>query len=667
MPSDDLNKSFQTAAIELKMKEQEEGVVGEPIDPLKINIDDDELVDIVDDRISKIHKYYKKIQLYERRKKNEIYRFGRQIDEEERAGTLKSYESRNLDNVIYEIEATLKPLAMSQLPDLLVTPGSQSQESKDTSLLLTKAVDNQIKARENRKVLGLSFQHRSVYFVGVIKAMWDPQAEGGMGDYRFEVIHPDLVEVDPTSTSSNADDMSIIPQIVPITIRDCFMRFPEAKDKLIQQLKIDGILSRGTKEPSYKDLATEIKIREVWFTDYRPAGDGKYERVEGVLWKYKDVILKKMKNPNFDYEGHEQLFTYGEPGVESTKVPITMQDMQQSMATGVFPSNLASQQVYNNYFSAPRKPYFFVTYDQWGKQPLDETTALEQNIRNQETLDRRVKQINETLNSRGHFVWSKEGGLQPDDIELMDHNNPDQDYLVAGNPSQQFAYVPPIRPTPDEYKDTDRVMNRMYAISGSTAVRGTLQTDVATSNQIAREANYTRADDLVDDTINPAAEWMAQWALQFIKLRYTQAHFRWLMGQRGELLYARLHQDMIDDGMIVKIKASGTDKLKAQNNALNNAKIGMVDPLSFFRDMGYDDAETRTVMLMAFKANPAAYLQSFLKDNENVTPDLLAKLDTIAPPPQQPTTPGTTQGATPTNTANVPINPPPMAQPNPLM
>jgi hypothetical protein len=151
---------------------------------------------------------------------------------------------------------------------------------------------------------------------------------------------------------------------------------------------------------------------------------------------------------------------------------------------------------------------------------------------------------------------------------------------------------------------------------------------------------------------------MAQWALQFIKCFYTQEHFRWLMGSKGEALYAKLHQDMIDDGMEVMIKASGTDKLKAQNNAQEMARMEMTDPLSFFQDMGMDDAEGRAIKLLMFKANPAMYAQEFMKDNVMMTPDLIEKLNTMSPPPappQLPVQPGLPQPGQPLpNVQNVP-------------
>jgi hypothetical protein len=651
--------------------------VGLATDPLALDIPDDDLVEIIDRRIEQTRHFYKeKYDLYTRRQQNETFLFGRQIAELEAAGKLKDYESRNLDNILYEIEATIKPLAMSQLPDMLVTPGQETDESREVAELLTMAVNSDVRKRKNRYVLGLAFKHNPTYYVGVIKCRWNPQLAGGMGDYEYIVIHPELIDFDHTATEPDADMMKYVSQIVHSTVEEVVMQFPKTKEKFYAELRKEGVMGELDEEPNWKALATTVDYREVWFTDYEKVGD-EWRRVEGVCWKYKECILGKMKNPYFDYEGEEKLFTYEDPSLESTKRQLSYEEMQMSLVTGEFPPFVEQEQVYHNYFQMPRKPFFFMTYDQWGKQPLDETSRIEQNIKNQQSYDGRNKQIIETLDQRGHHVWSKESGLNAADVQKMDHNNPDEDYLVSGNVKEVHDFVQAERPDQAEFADLDRTQQRMYAIAGSSAIRGEIESDVATTNQIARESNYTRADDLVEDTINPAAEWMAVWALQMIKTRYTKEHFRKILGKKGEVIFLKLHQDLVEDGMEVMIKASGTDKMKRQNNAMEMAKMKLTDPLSFFEDMDMDDPEGRTARLITFNSAMPLYLSAFVETGPTATPELIAKLQAITmsqqaaqpmgqpgmPPgaPGQP--PGGPQGPSAQDTGAVPVSPPPQAPP----
>ncbi len=603
----------------------EEGVLSEQQDPLRLDIEDEELVRIIDKRIKDSRLYYKELHLYERRAENELYLFGRQIFKKEEDGDLKSYESRHLDNVLYEIEANIKPLAMSRLPDLIVTPGNDSQQSKLMATEISKAVDTDIKERNNRKVLGLAFKHLPVYFAGWIKIRWNPEID----DYIFECIHPDLMDIDDTCPTNNVDDMGWVSQICPLSVEEVVMRFPDKKADLFEQLQKDGLMVG--EDPSWKLLATVIKPREIWIDYPKKHKDDEYEIVSCVIWKYKDVILGKMKNPNFDYEGETKYFSYGEEG-KKEEVPAEMMPI---MAFLGIPDAVQKEKVYHNYFDRPKKPYFMLGYDQWGRQPYDQTSRIEQNIQNQKTLDRRGKQIDEALDNVGQDIWSKESGLTAAMVKRMDRKNPDQSYIVDGNPNLVHKTIDPVMPTAQEFQDLSDTRERMHNLAGDNAVQGQIQSDVATTNQIARESNFTRADDLVEDTINAAAEWMASYALQMIKLRYTEDHFRWLLGAAGSAVSLKLNQNMVEEGMIVKIKASGTDKLKAQNNAMDMAKLELIDPITFFQDMGLSDPTGRAEKLLMFKTDIAQYMIKFVQEI-NTPQEMAQKLSEQPMPPMQP-------------------------------
>lgn len=659
----------------------EEGQLTPATDPLQLDIPDEELADIIDQREGDYDTFYTETyDLFERRKKNEIYAFGRQLSIlNEDAKIMKDWESRYQDNVLYEIEGTIKPLGMTRLPDLMATPGNDSEQSIITAQEVSKAIDTEIKEQENRFVLGLAFKHFPVYFISCIKAWWNPEID----DYEFGVVHPDLVKFDHTSPTKDADKMQFISQKVPLTIQEITLRFPKAKEKFYEQLKKDGLMPGET--PTWAALATTLKISEVWFHEYRRKADDEVERMDGVCWKYKAVILHKMKNPNFDYEGETRYFAYDKPGDENTKRGLNENEVGGILMSGDLPDHVKEEKVYHNYFKTPRKPFYFMGYDQWGKQPMDETSRIEQNLQNQKSLDRRGKQIEETLDSRGHHVLAK-GAVTPAELEEIDWDEPNLDLSVEGNPNEVHAYIAPERPDKQEFDEISNIRQRMYGVAHSTATRGEIKAQApATSNQIAREGDFTAADDLVADTITPAAQWMGDWAMQFIKLRYTKDHFRWIMGVAGDQVWLKLNRNMIGDGMIITVKASGTDKMRAQNNAMEMAKMQMIDPFTFFTDMGLSDPEGRTEKLILSKTDPTSYMEKVVKGLN--TADALAKAlanaempQAFQPPQPMPTAAGApaqapgqpqsqpVQQPSPQNTSQVPQTPvgPPQASPRAL-
>lgn len=633
-------------------------------DPLQLDIKDDELVKVMDKRVDDSRAYFRKKDLYNRRKRNETYVLGKQIAQREKENKSKPYEAKVLDNALYEIEQSIKPVVMGNLPDMIVfnpQTNGENEESND----ITKFVDDTLTKRNIRRALAMAFRHHPVYFTGILKAKWNPENN----DMEILCVHPNRMDVDHTATDSDANKMSFKNEKVPVSVQELIMRFPEKKDALMEELKKKGVISEEM--PKWKQMASKVNIEEVEFTWYEEkkqempdpeysASESepgvKWEKVFGIMWKYGDVILKKMKDPNFDWEGETKYYIYADPMLEESKREVTPEEIMQSMITGI-DLPIIKEQVYKNYFEKPQSHYFFIGYDQWGEMPYDETSRVEQNIYNQENLDTRGKQINETLSNRGKHIWSKDGGMKAAIIERMDMNDPDQDGLVEGDVNRVHKFIAPDRPTVQEFQDEANTRTKMFSVAGATNLNGTLQSDTATSNQIAREANFTRIDDLIDETINAACEWIAGWLLQFIKLRYTEDHYTRILGVKGKGAYLRINSDSVEDGMKIAIKSSGADKQRAQKNAMELAGIDKIDLLNLYKDMGLSDPEGRAEMYLTYSVDPVSYLEKYI---------LKVPLTPMMPPalPGQTTETAQngqiepTQGPTPTDTAQVATEPP---------
>lgn len=594
-------------------------------DPLSLKIDDKKFADVIQKRIDASKKYFDdEKHLKDRIEKNEKYYFGRQVNPDE----LKSYEGKWLDNVIWESEKNIKAVALSKLPDLIVKPGSDIEESKKAAEDLSKVIDTDIKRRERRQVLALAFKHLPVYFRGVIKYRWDPEV-GENGDYVFEAVHPKHIVVDHTSPSNDQKDMDFIAQELELSIKELVMRFPDKKKEILAEAQKDGVHADDKGEIPEAQMATKVKVWEIWFTWYDKTENGEYERIEGVAWKYYKEILKKIKNPNWDWEGQKRTFKYDvelkEDDVRDAMIPMAEGQMNGEMMGMPEMPGMRTETLYNNYFESPEKPFIFLNTELWGDGPIDETSRVEQLVLMQYTLDERGKVVAEKLRNRTKHVFSKEGGLKAEDIEEMDLNDPDEDILIDGDVNKFHGTIPPDLPSAQEFKDYEDTRNRMFAKVGTFATRGELQSDTATTNQIGREADFTRADDLVEETINYAAEKMARAVLQMIKLRYTKEHYVRILGDDGNVIFQRVHRDMIEDGMEVQVTASGTDKIKAERRAMDMAKMQLIDPFTFYKDIGASDPKGRTEKLMLFMISPQEYMAKVvmgLKDTNAMVDEL---------------------------------------------
>lgn len=664
-------------------------------DPIQMEIADDDLVDIVNKRLKASQKFFEEnYNLKARRKKNETFLFGRQLQERIDKKELKDYETRSSDNALYEIAGSKKALATSKIPDIIITPGGEDPQRKQSAKDLTAVIDDVNKSRHIREQVALAYKHLPANFIGILKARWDSKS-GKDGDSTFDAIHPHYIVFDHTATNRDVNQMSFIGHWQPYTIQELLMQFPKKKDDLYRELQKNGIMVGST--PTWTDMGSEINVWEIWFDWYKKKGtkelmskqeamnldpEAAWEKVAGVLWKYEDVILDKRLDPNFDQKGEQKLFTYAVPGDETTKQEIDPQQLLMTLLQGQPMPQVRQETIYHNYFLTPQKPFFFMGYEQWGKTSLDETSWLEQNIRNQENLDDQNKTILDQLKTRIKHIWSRDSSLTKEDVQQLDMDAPRMDAMVDGSPRDVHEAIQPERPDVAQFNALSGTRSRMYDIAHAQAIRGNLQGQVATNNQIAREGDFTVSDDEVENTINPAYEWISQWQMQYIKLRYTQEHIREILGPAGDATYKRIRRDTPLDGMEVKIKTSSTDKLKAQRNAIEMAKLGppYSNPLDTFRDMDMDDVEGRTERGIMFAQDPAGYFTKYVLHLEGPAAQAAAlngAAGKVQPPggpsqPNQPPQPAAQamastnpQNPSPNNTSAVPTSPPELPQGSP--
>lgn len=580
----------------ISVRPQEE--IMERADPLTLDETDDTLIRIANSRVQASKNFFTKIRLRERQDRNFKFLFGREDLSFQNVFKKRLYN----DNVLYEIESTLKPLATGKDPDILIYPGSETPESQESADNLTLALQKEINKRELKEIKGIAFKHMPVYFIAAVKYRWNPE-KGKNGDWEFLIVHPQNLILDHNAKNRDINKMDYIGDYLEVSIQELIMRFPDKEEELLNKLVGQRKIAADQKT-NPTALATKIKILELWFNYYIPKGRD-FSKINAVMWKYDNIVFKKSKNPNWDWAGETHFFNYDDK--------IEPQDLMNAMQTGTTMPGFNTKQVFNNYFENPEFPYILIGYDQWNTMPYDETSRIEQLIRLQETLDDRGNQIKKMLDrAMGKHIFSTEASLKAEDIEDMNWEDMDQAIIVDGDVTKTHGFVNADQPSRQIVNDYGTVRQVMFQKAHVNAITGALQSNTATSNQIAREANFSYADDLVDATINYMSEQMARAILQLIKLRYTEEHFVRLIGTEGKVIFQRLHRDMIEDGMEVTITASGVDKIQRQNQAMDMAKLQLVDPLTFYEDIGAKNAQERTKRLMSFLTSPEMYMSQYV-------------------------------------------------------
>ncbi len=567
-------------------------------DPLTLKEKDDTLITISKQYVDASKAYFTTIRLKDRQDRNYAFLFGREDMGEQNLHLKKMYK----DNILYEVESTLKPLATSKDPDILVYPGEQNEQSEKTADDLTNALQHSINTRDLKDIKALAFKHLPIYYIAAVRYFWNPE-KGKNGDYDFVIVHPQNLVIDNNAKTKDIKKHKFIGEYQDVTVQQLIMRFPDKKDELLNKLITQKKIGANEGD-SPKALATTLKILMLWFKYYEKKAEG-WTEISAVMWKYDDIVFKAQKNPNWDWAGETHFFNYEDE--------IEPQDLMGAMQQGETMPGFNTQQVYYNYFEQPEFPYILIGYDQWGAMVYDETSRIEQLISLQQTLNDRGNQVKKMLDrAMGKHVFSTKAMLKAEDIEEMNWEDMDQALIVDGDVNATHAFVSADQPSAQMINDYGNMRQIVFQKAHVNAVNGVLQSSTATSNQIAREANFTYADDLVDATINDMSEKMARAILQLIKLRYTEEHFVRLIGEEGKVVFQRLHRDMIQDGMEVTITASGVDKIQRQNQAMDMAGLQLIDPLSFYEDIGIKNAQERTKRLMTFLTSPDQYMLEYV-------------------------------------------------------
>jgi hypothetical protein len=551
---------------------------------LTLDIDDKDLLRVLDMKEREAESFFDhNLRLSKRRKKNNDYWKGKQINH----AMLHKWQIPYVDNVVYRDVETILPIAVSKVPDIIASPGNDADPEKIKRAKNTqKVLNSQTKERHTREVLRKAARHNLLDFVFVIKARWDKIKQ----NYVFEATQPDKLILDHTAIRTNfgmsSEAFEFIIEWLEEPLKVVIAKFPDKKDDLFARVE-GGPIVRGTE----LQLANKIRYQEIWFTWHDEDGTPQ----EAVCWRYKDLILDKMRNPYWDYEGQERAIAID---------PITGAPIK--------------QRVQFNHFEQPKKPYIIMNYQYTGASgPVDDTTPVEQILPLQDVINKRGRQITELADKANpKKIISQDFVSKEDAVDITD--DPQETIVGEGDVRQGFTYVPGVPPNAVLFQDL--VSNRLEIdnlIGAHATTRGErVPEESGIARQITREGDFGRIDDMVLTVIEPAVDEMANWMVHFMKVFGTNQHFVQVLGDTGEAEFVEFDRDSLDDGINITVKASTVDKTERRATAAQLASAGSIDPLSLFEDLDAKNPVERAKRLVAFNADPtgATYMQEILGD-----------------------------------------------------
>lgn len=554
-------------------KELQQGVVVE--DVLSLDATDTELNQTLDSKITaskaeltKLTNWWAKMEEAEN-----IWK-GQQLDEEE----MYPWQLPYVDNAIFRSIETIIPIAVSRVAKPQGIPAQPNPKSKKLAADVEKQLEYGFSPRrENmRSKVRMALRHLLLYRLGVIKYYWDKDL-GENGDWCFETIRPTKFEAFDHSTS-DPTKLDFVVELVTSSYKKVKKQFPGKAAELAQAL--------GIKDDEDKTFT----YQEVWFTFVGP--DGK--PIKAVLWRYKHIILHKMKNPNWDWEGEDVTDEYGMPTTDENGQP-----------TG--------EKVYHNFLENPEHPYIFLNYLNLGKTIVDDTSLLEQAWPLQRTANKRGMQITEMSDKAQGKLAISTGFISAENAELITED-PKEFLLGAGDVRQGVTHVPGEPPPPALFQDQSLQLQEIDNIMGThSTTRGERQTNETLGGRmILREADYGRIDDLVQEAVEPTFAKAYQVATHMMKLRYTEAHYARVTGPDGKFDLIEFSRDSIEDGLEVYVLPGSSlpqDKVSKRMEAMELAAGGMIPLDELYERLGWDNPKEVALKLIVFNTNPVMYSQ----------------------------------------------------------
>lgn len=481
---------------------------------------------------------------------------------------------------------------------------------------------------------------RNLYFgrLIVVKPFWNP----AINDFDVRAIDPRNIRVGKYARKEQ-DSEFVIEEIEDNLCAVC-QRFPDKKGELMKKFGIETEEMLYIKNP-------DIKYKECWIGDY-------------VIFKYETLILDKIKNPYWDWEGilvtddeqqqlsdtseqnglsveaRRQLMTGIKQDQSNRQASVAAQTAQPNNEGGDNPDEpeyidptqggtvgSGFQQpapnykpYFFNYFDTPRKPYIFATIFNNENSPIGRTDMITLSSDLQHGIDKRKMDIDENC----EFM----NGILKVDSSVMDKSNAQKIRFetkgviygkgVKDGVTREVGQPLPALAFEDMQDSRSEIDNIMAA---SSAFRGEREGQETKAGRLALiQQSYLRLNELVQVVDFVSVE-MFSWFFQLAKTRYTEYHYAKWMGKDEAQKTIEIIQDDFETGSEVTIIAGKTlpkdDEFKFEQ-AQNDVEKGFISPVDYLRIAQYDDSKELAKNAFMYKAAPATQVNLTPEEQQSI-------------------------------------------------
>lgn len=484
-----------------------------------------------------------------RQQRNEDYYLGKSY-----GSSLQGDETLS-DNELFMAMETFIPEVTRANPDPIVTINNDENDfSKYNKEIILKRADEisiRLKMKKNVRFWG-------IYLIGCIKFVWDELED----NFDIEVLRPKKMIFDPEAIiEEGVYKGRFLGERRRLSAAKLVKKFPN-KAAYIKE-KVKG------------KMGTMVGFIEWWADEY-------------VFWTLDNEVLDKKKNPHFNYDGE---------AIEITdKFGQVVQDVTEPM----------------NLFKVPQMPYGFLSVFSLDKQPHDETGLLEQNIPNQDRINKMIRQIDKNIDNMNNGIVLSGDAIDKESAARAAKaiRNGGVVWIPTGNVSAAVTRIQSPSLPADVYNNLQIVKQDLSNIFGTTGFtpQGVKNEETIRGKILIKGQDQSR-NSAISEAIEQLYDHCYNWFIQMVFVHYELEHLERVLKEEEAQRYLELKPSFFNK-LLISIKEGSMvpkDPLTKRNEAVDRYASGAIDPLSYMEALDVPDPKEATRRLLLYQTNPQLY------------------------------------------------------------
>ena len=526
------------------------------------------------------------------------------------------------NRIFTNMESVINSL-IANPPQMNMIPSTNSEESKKFALSMESYFRKKYGDLNVKETMRMGL--RNIYFgrLAVLKPFWNHK----LNDFDIKSVDPRKVRFSKNAKNEEESEFAI--EEVDDDLVSVIARFPNKKEELMKE---NGI----TEESELFISNPDITYKEAWVNDW-------------VIFKYKNIILDKIKNPNWDWDG---LLITGEEEQEIQKLigddrrflfdniraeqdtrkeqktasQLAQASLGEDEEDGEFyvgddlGTEISYKEYFFNYFDTPRKPYIFATILNNENKPIGRTDMIQLSKELQQSIDKRKMDIGENADLANGQIKVDSSVMGKNDAQKLRFEAKGIIYgkdVVNGVVRETGAPLPSI--VFDDMLDSRAEIDNIMA--ASSAFRGEREGSETKGGRLALiEQSFLRLNELVQ-VVDYLYENTFSWFYQLAKINYTEPHYAKWIGRDNAQQNLELIQDDFEEGSEVRIiagKSLPEDNVFKFQQAQEDVQQGYISPTDYLRIARYDNPNELSRNAVLFAQNPASAVG--LKEDETPLP-----------------------------------------------